>query len=193
MKKWFYGVSIALVGGIGAGVALQWTPVVAVWHALTSVALWVWGALSYTVAFPLSILILIIAPYVILLVVLLWTFRSKEPGSTVQEISKAELNPVRHYTSDEIFGVIWMWRWVRRSESNSPDRIHAICPRKNCRSDLELIEYQNYLYCERCKFKRDVNGHSLLSDVERELISRARTGNWANAADRLKQLEEMNP
>lgn len=199
-KKWLFGVSVAAVGGIAAGIALKWTPLVAVWYGLKAGGTATWSAVSFKVAFPLSLLIVLVVPYIALGVVLTRQRRPRNeetlsalPGSMPQPITIED--PTRQYESDEILGVLWVWRWVnRRHRIRSPEDIRPLCPRRSCRSDLSFEPaYGCYLHCMRCEFQLSVGKHDILITIEREIVSRTRTGDWQNASERLRRLDESNP
>lgn len=105
-----------------------------------------------------------------------------------------------NYIQDEIFGVLWHWRYIGNTLDDS--RIGALCPRAGCMNRLELtFDPQNpNLYrghmtmpqsfvCNRCGFKQhfEFDGDTLRRRVCDEIERRVRTGEFEQSMNQQRQ------
>jgi hypothetical protein len=192
-NKFFWPVAATVVGGLILALILKWTPVVAAWSAIEGVVCKIGEAFTKSISMPLWVLILILAPYVVVLGLLIWTtvdsFRNRSAGTGN---SASELDFREHYKRDAIYGVIWRWRWsTDYNDVSSPTAITPMCPKSNCRSDLTYVRTLSHLRCERCGFIKHIQSRNLTDDIAREIVSQQRTENWVNAQERLKDLKEQ--
>ena len=165
---------------VGGAILSLWPPVR---HAIASAASWVWGGF-------LSVLSALNASYE----TPGWLFGALILLSCIPIaqlaifFSKREKGPEDLYVEDQLFGVVWRWRWMR----DEPTGLRFFCP--VC--DMELVYQENpqgdgimrrdrpdntQLICERCDSERArLNGllTYAIEGVRREIRRKVRSGEW---------------
>jgi len=146
---------------------------------------WLWSAIKFfggllvhQVATPVWMLLILLTLAIFPILHIVRLLRSN-----VNDLSE------NTYTQDNLFGVVWRWRY---NSFNVIDDLWAFCP--NC--DLELVYHEQrseycapYIYppdftqfvCEKCNIKSEKlpGGKSdALGRIEREISRRLRTGEW---------------
>jgi hypothetical protein len=100
-------------------------------------------------------------------------------------------DPIHEYTTDALEGAIWAWRFDRNLDEKYVRDLKSRCPRTDCRTDLQLgFPPTNDLRCPRCGYKARSAAWGIEGTVRREIVSRARTGDWTRAAERIRELEQ---
>ena len=189
MKK---GIIVAAVGGIIAGLALQFfSPayritidmLLLLWEGIV----WVWSTLTSSHQVP---------GYLIAIVCLLAILGISQIFSKVCSLSRTETEPdFLKYREDMVDGVKWRWDW----NNNHIVSLQAFCP--NCDAQLVAMESFNetHFVCERCSSNKNsqfgdhrwriiavVPGggpYYALEVVEREILRRIRTNNYPDVSE----------
>jgi hypothetical protein len=89
----------------------------------------------------------------------------------------------KDYTSDEILGINWRWRW----DNNAIAGLIAFCP--TCDMEVsgytpEYTEFQTDFYCDRCNRSLqtlNMEPQYIADRVIREIERKVRTGEWRAA------------
>jgi hypothetical protein len=102
----------------------------------------------------------------------------------------------RDYISDEMFGVVWHWRYIRNEVPEH--HLSPFCPEQQCGCRLQSRANPErrgpqpaavpvFLLCPRCGFKREFDSgfDGLKAKVVAEIENRLRTGEYQKRLDRL--------
>jgi hypothetical protein len=120
-------------------------------------------------------------------------------GQSAEPVKPARID-WHDYIQDEIFDVLWQWRYSNNAINEYS--LVSLCPRTGCMNRLQIVELDPAnpslhtsfmtmpatLTCHRCGFKRhfDYDGNTLRSRVCDEIERRVRTGEYEQRMTRVK-------
>ena len=177
---------------------VSWKFVLAIVFAVALFTVWIrgwfdWLAHPVTMRFWVLILLLgLLFVFGVLLIAASLKKLTVQIETQTAGKSASSAKPDWHnYVSDEIFGVIWRWRYIGNTIDH--DSLAAFCPRSGCMNRLKIgLDPQNpnrprdyYIFpesivCHRCNFKHhfDCDGPTIERRVIDEIERLINTGQY---------------